>query len=205
MMILMSLVTMRCLYNERRNHDSVDSILKELQKAHVLDEGRNDGEIWNGKNYRKEISVQDKILVVAIANVAVDAVMLNVVKHWPKAKILKIGATCHDPRLQGYCLEAICQQIQGWDTFDEEQKKEHKSKIIKNADIIFSTCASCQKTEIKECMFSHVFVDEAALATEEERLCSVMKGCTYLLLIGDHKQLRAQSHISARGYDSNAS
>ena len=57
-----------------------DTILRELQKGHVEDEGYTEGELWEGKYYRKKIADNDKILVVASANVAVEAVMLNAIE-----------------------------------------------------------------------------------------------------------------------------
>ena len=64
--------------------------------------------MWNDKYYCIKIAKRDNILVIATANVAVEAVMTNVIEHWPGAKILKIGGTSSDLKLHEYCIEARC-------------------------------------------------------------------------------------------------
>ena len=159
MSILRCLVTMRNRYNRGRFHEDVESIMKDLQKEYIEVEGPENGNLWNDKYYCIKIAKKDNILVIAIANVAVEAVMTNVIEHWPGANILKIGGASSDLKLHEYCIEARCHKIPDWFDLDEEKQKEHKDRFIEDADIIFSTCASCLKADVKICTFSLVIVE----------------------------------------------
>ena len=143
--------------------------------------------------------------MVATANVAVDAVILCVIENWPGAKVLKIGCASRDSRLDGYCLETLCKAIPNWADLEEETQKAYIDAFIKDADIVFSTCASCLKMDVKAYKFSQVIIEEAALQAEEERLSAILKGCSMLIMFGDHQQLRASSNKCAKQFNFNIS
>ena len=134
---------MRKRYDKGEFHEDVESILKDVQKEYIEVDGPEKGGPWDKKYYRKKISEKEKILVVASANVAVDAVIFCCIENWPGAKVLKIGCASRDSRLDGYCLETLCKAIPNWADLEEETKKAHIDAFIMDADIIFSTCASC--------------------------------------------------------------
>ena len=116
--VLRCLVTLRERYNKGQFHEDVESILKDFQKEYVEVKGPDEGDPWNNKHYRKIISTKEKILVVATANVAVEAVMFCVIENWPGAKLLKICCASRDSRLvttrapdsgpQTFCSQSRC-------------------------------------------------------------------------------------------------
>ena len=72
---------LRDAYNKGRFHEDVESIMKDQQKDYTKVEGPEDGDLWEGEYFRKEISKKDNILVVATANVAVEVVIVCVIQH----------------------------------------------------------------------------------------------------------------------------
>ena len=112
--------------------------MKDLQKDYTKVDGLDDGDLWEGEYFRKEISKKDKILVVATANVAVEAVIVCVIQHWPGAQVLKIGGASRDPKLHEYCLETKCHKITNWFELDDETQKKHIDIFITKTRISFS-------------------------------------------------------------------
>ncbi|KAI0255414.1 P-loop containing nucleoside triphosphate hydrolase protein [Lactifluus subvellereus] len=61
--------------------------------------------------------------------------------------------------------------------------------VLKQADVICTTCIGAASSELRSIDFPVVFLDEASMATEPASLIPLMKGSQHVVLIGDHKQL----------------
>ncbi|KAJ3474697.1 hypothetical protein NLI96_g12310 [Meripilus lineatus] len=60
--------------------------------------------------------------------------------------------------------------------------------VLEQADVICTTCFSASKL-LPDFNFPIVIIDEASACTEPASLIPIMKGCSHLVLVGDHKQL----------------
>ena len=82
--------------------------------------------------------------------------------------------------------------------------KELEQLLIREADIIVTTCCAAADVRIKNVKFPAVLLDEATQATEPQALIPITLGCQQLVLIGDHKQLGPvvlNLDGKSRGYD----
>lgn len=61
--------------------------------------------------------------------------------------------------------------------------------LLKNADVICTTCTGAGDKRLRQFKFQQVLVDEATQATEPECLIPIVKGAKQLVLVGDHCQL----------------
>ncbi|KAI9512155.1 P-loop containing nucleoside triphosphate hydrolase protein [Russula earlei] len=68
-------------------------------------------------------------------------------------------------------------------------RQEMITNVLKQADVICTTCIGAASSELKNTDFPVVFLDEASMATEPASLIPLMKGSQHVVLIGDHKQL----------------
>jgi superfamily I DNA and/or RNA helicase len=76
-------------------------------------------------------------------------------------------------------------------------------KRIKEARLIFSTCAGAGLGLLRKENFDVVLVDEASQQTEPQTLIPLVKSISRAILVGDHVQLRAtvQKHAVLTGFD----
>lgn len=68
-------------------------------------------------------------------------------------------------------------------------RQEMITDVLKEADVICTTCIGAASSELRNIDFPVVFLDEASMATEPASLIPLMKGSQHVVLIGDHKQL----------------
>uniref|UniRef100_A0A8H8CFX0 P-loop containing nucleoside triphosphate hydrolase protein n=1 Tax=Psilocybe cubensis TaxID=181762 RepID=A0A8H8CFX0_PSICU len=61
--------------------------------------------------------------------------------------------------------------------------------VVRDADVICTTCITTACNALNVVDFPVVFLDEASMSTEPASLIPIMKGSRHLALIGDHKQL----------------
>ncbi|KAG5219491.1 P-loop containing nucleoside triphosphate hydrolase protein [Salix suchowensis] len=61
--------------------------------------------------------------------------------------------------------------------------------VLRQADVVCTTCVSSACVALKVMDFPVVFLDEASMSTEPAALIPLMKGSRHIALIGDHKQL----------------
>lgn len=71
-------------------------------------------------------------------------------------------------------------------------------KQIKQARLVFTTCIGASLGLLRDERFDDIIIDEASQQTEPALLIPIVKGCSRLVLAGDHIQLRAtvQPHTS---------
>jgi len=69
-------------------------------------------------------------------------------------------------------------------------KREIAEEVIKEAQVVVSTCIAAADETIREVQFNTVLIDEASQATEPTSLVPISKGCRHLIMVGDPAQLR---------------
>lgn len=91
--------------------------------------------------------------------------------------------------------ELIVQKEQDGELSEKDEKvykdlKRHaEDEILRNADVICTTCVSAFDQRLKSLKFKQVLIDEATQATEPETLIPILKGAKHIILVGDHCQL----------------
>jgi len=71
----------------------------------------------------------------------------------------------------------------------KDLKRQAEDEILRNADVICTTCVSAFDQRLKGMKFKQVLIDEATQATEPETLIPILKGAKHIILVGDHCQL----------------
>lgn len=91
----------------------------------------------------------------------------------------------------------------GKDLSDNFPARRKAQKRIKEARLIFTTCAGAGLGLLRTESFDIVLVDEASQQTESATLIPLVKGCSRAILVGDHVQLRAtvQKHALLTDFD----
>ena len=67
--------------------------------------------------------------------------------------------------------------------------KQAEDELLKNADVICTTCVAAFDRRLRQLRFRQVLIDEATQATEPEMLIPILKGAKHIILVGDHCQL----------------
>ncbi|KXZ45061.1 hypothetical protein GPECTOR_59g670 [Gonium pectorale] len=142
---------------------------------------------------------QAPILVTAETNVAVDNILARLLRlageggsasaslelGGPPGDIIRVGdsAGVGEP-LRRYCLEALdgARSPYGYNT-------RAVRKALRNARLVFATCAGAGSALLDGVDFRVVVVDEASQATEPTTLIPLTRGSRQAVLVGDHKQL----------------
>ena len=68
----------------------------------------------------------------------------------------------------------------------KDLKRQAEDEILKNADVICTTCVAAFDRRLKSFRFRQVLIDEATQATEPETLIPLLKGAKHVILVGDH-------------------
>ncbi|KAF2653644.1 hypothetical protein K491DRAFT_508275 [Lophiostoma macrostomum CBS 122681] len=91
----------------------------------------------------------------------------------------------------------------GKDLSNNNPARRAAQKRIKEARLIFTTCAGAGLGLLRKEAFDVVLVDEASQQTEPATLIPLVKGCSRASLVGDHVQLRAtvQKNAILTGFD----
>ena len=71
----------------------------------------------------------------------------------------------------------------------KDLKRQAEDEILRNAEVICTTCVSAFDQRLKPIKFRQVLIDEATQATEPETLIPILKGSKHVILVGDHCQL----------------
>lgn len=75
------------------------------------------------------------------------------------------------------------------DAILKDLKRQAEDEILKNADVICTTCVTALDRRIRNLKFRQVLIDESTQATEPETLIPILKGAKHVILVGDHCQL----------------
>lgn len=71
----------------------------------------------------------------------------------------------------------------------KEFKRQAEDEILRNADVICTTCVTALDRRLRNFKFRQVLIDESTQATEPETLIPILKGAKHVILVGDHCQL----------------
>jgi regulator of nonsense transcripts 1 len=71
----------------------------------------------------------------------------------------------------------------------KDLKRMAEDEILKNAEVICTTCVAAFDRRLKQFRFAQVLIDEATQATEPETLIPILRGAKHVILVGDHCQL----------------
>src|SRR4051812_11735033 len=76
-------------------------------------------------------------------------------------------------------------------------------KRISESKFVFTTCIGAGLGLLRNEHFDTVIIDEASQQTEPASLVPMVKGCSRVILVGDHVQLRAtvQPNAAVLGFD----
>jgi regulator of nonsense transcripts 1 len=151
-----------------------------------------------------------RLLVCAPSNSATDLLTEKISKF--NLEMVRVFSTEGKRKTEGSAIEKFglhkiifkrCEKLrklkQEYDDFEdsnEEEFKELKRKIelqvLRDADVVLTTCVLSGSKLIKSVNFDRVIIDEAGQASEPETLITIMHGMESekIILIGDHHQLR---------------
>ena len=162
----------------------------------------------------KNTAGDDKILVCAPSNGAVDNIVESLIAKGPDELIVRIYASSLQkdqikPELKKVALHEIIQKKypeelkfmkmknSQLDRIDEEEmkrlsefKKKAEKEAINSAKIVCCTCTTAGAPILDDHTFKYVLIDEAAQATEPECLLPMLHNAEKVILAGDHKQIR---------------
>jgi len=68
----------------------------------------------------------------------------------------------------------------------KELRRQAEDEILRNAEVICTTCVAAFDRRLKHFKFSQVLIDEATQATEPETLIPMLRGAKHVILVGDH-------------------
>ena len=64
--------------------------------------------------------------------------------------------------------------------------RQAEEEILRNAEVICTTCVAASDRRLKNIRFKQVLIDEATQATEPETLIPILRGAKHVILVGDH-------------------
>lgn len=91
----------------------------------------------------------------------------------------------------------------GKDLLENPEARKKALARLKEARLVFTTCAGAGLGLLRSESFDIVIIDEASQQTEPTSLIPLVKGCSRATLVGDHVQLRAtvQRHAVLEMFD----
>lgn len=199
------------------NHSQVNAVKAVLQKPLSVIQGPpGTGKTVTSATlvHHMANSGQGQVLVCAPSNVAVDQLTDKI--HRTGLKVVRMCAksreavdspvdflTLHrqirqlksnDKHTQGFLRLHQKKEDQGaLNDVDEKAYKTFKRRVerslLKEADVICTTCVGAGDHRLSGFKFSQVLIDESTQATEPECLIPIVKGARQVILVGDHCQL----------------
>lgn len=130
----------------------------------------------------------DKILVCAPSNTAVDEIMLRLVAEKDRCpEFIRIGST-NSKALENYVLDSQIDSLfaTGTNKFDRAGTRQW---ILSRTKIVCSTLSSCAAGYTNGMSISYLIVDEACQATELAMLVPLKYNPQKIIMIGDPRQL----------------
>lgn len=154
---------------------------------------------WNGQ-----------VLVTAPSNIAVDQLTEKI--HQTGLKVVRLAAKSREAIDNSVSYLALHNQVKNLETnndlaklqklkdevgelsaLDEKKylnlKRKVERTLLKNADVICTTCVGAGDIRLQKFKFNAVLVDESTQSTEPECLVPIVSGAKQVVLVGDHCQL----------------
>ncbi|KAF8597550.1 RNA-directed RNA polymerase [Ceratobasidium sp. AG-I] len=132
---------------------------------------------------------ESKILMTASTHNAVDNVLKRFLQEnerynsVPKDQLLRVATEINKvhPDLRAYTMDAIL----GGSIVDNQKLIKKAQKRVREATIVFTTCAGAGLGILRKFNFEVVLIDEASQITEACALIPLVKGCQRAVLVGD--------------------
>lgn len=101
----------------------------------------------------------------------------------PKDQLLRVATEINKvhPDLRAYTMDAIL----GGSIVDNQKLIKKAQKRVREATIVFTTCAGAGLGILRKFNFEVVLIDEASQITEACALIPLVKGCQRAVLVGD--------------------
>ena len=128
--------------------------------------------------FRKRKNKKDKILICTPSNIAADKIALDLMEmnyFINSMNLLRIYAKNQENVKRNENLKQI--------TFHILKKNKKQKKLIKNSDIIISTCVNSYCDELINCKFPFVIIADANNASESESLIPITLKAKHLTFI----------------------
>ena len=159
------------------------------------------------------IKAEDKILVCAPSNLAVDNIVESLIKHGLERLVVRIysmskqnselkselNTVAFHTLVEKNCGEELKKLQQkrkelGRLTYQDMTKlknlqKEVQSRILSTRRVVCCTCTSSADSILANHSFKYVFIDEAAQAIEPDSLLPMLHNAQKVVLAGDHNQI----------------
>ncbi|KAL9579667.1 MAG: hypothetical protein Q9203_006598, partial [Teloschistes exilis] len=147
-----------------------------------------------------------RILVTAPTHNAVDNVMRKFLQNMQIRKTFSeetLRVSTDVRKVAEDLRKYTCDAMMGKDLNDDPSGRRKAQKRINNCRLIFTTCIGAALGLLRTEEFDTVIIDEASQQTEPQSLVPLTKGCSKVILVGDHVQLRAtvQQHAQLVGFD----
>mmetsp|Transcript_52159 Transcript_52159/g.111022 ORF Transcript_52159/g.111022 Transcript_52159/m.111022 type:complete len:1324 (+) Transcript_52159:87-4058(+) len=139
-------------------------------------------------------SLGQRILCVADSNVAADNLHDNLEKWGVKAcRFTLQESSTSDRRDEQQQQKPKPRMARGlaWrlDATSLCERRKEMQRMLEQSQVIVTTCSSAGNDLLKGMKFEHVVIDECTQSVEPSTLIPLSRGCSHLVLIGDHKQL----------------
>ena len=151
-----------------------------------------------------------QVLVTAPSNIAVDQLTEKI--HLTGLKVVRLAAKSREAIDNSISFLALHNQVKNMDTnsdltklqklkdevgelsaLDEKKylnlKRKVERSLLRNADVICTTCVGAGDIRLQRFKFKAVLVDESTQSTEPECLVPIVSGAKQVVLVGDHCQL----------------
>ena len=197
------------------NHSQVAAVRAVLRKPLSLIQGPpGTGKTVTSASLVYHLTKQNlgQVLVCAPSNVAVDQLTEKI--HKAGMRVVRVAAKSREQVLSSVselCLHVMVQNLDSPDKAElrkfqllkdelgdltaadarryRKLRLEAEKEILRNADVICTTCVGAGDPRLSKFRFKQVLIDESTQAMEAECLIPLVLGAKRLVLVGDHCQL----------------
>ncbi|RGP81431.1 hypothetical protein FLONG3_576 [Fusarium longipes] len=137
-----------------------------------------------------------RILVTAPTHNAVDNLMRRYIQRIRKQPLAQntqpnfLRVSTEVRKVADDLRQYTCDAMAGHEIHTNRKALEKATQMIQHSGIIFATCIGAGIGLLRSEQFDTVIIDEASQQTEPSSLVPLVKGCSQVILVGDHVQLR---------------
>ncbi|GKU08732.1 unnamed protein product, partial [Fusarium langsethiae] len=148
-----------------------------------------------------------RVLVTAPTHNAVDNVMRRYIKRIQEQALAReaqpniLRVSTEVRKVADDLQKYTCDAMAGQEIHSDYEAMKKATQMIKHSDTVFTTCSGAGIGLLRSELFDIVIVDEASQQTEPSSLVPLVKGCSKVILVGDHVQLRPTVQQTALALD----
>ncbi|OBS20006.1 hypothetical protein FPOA_11728 [Fusarium poae] len=137
-----------------------------------------------------------RVLVTAPTHNAVDNVMRRYIKRIQEQPLTRktqpnvLRVSTEVRKVADDLRKYTCDAMAGQEIHSDYKAMKKATQMIKQSDLVFTTCIGAGIGLLRSQFYDIVIVDEASQQTEPSSLVPLVKGCSKAILVGDHVQLR---------------